>query len=55
MAKPQQPKPDRTLSTFIKKFKKEFKRKPTDTEKWSFYEGVVTAYDAILKIKNKKY
>ena len=55
MAKPKQPKPDKTISTFIRKFKKEFNRKPTNTEKWSFCDGIVTTYDSVLKIRNKKY
>ena len=55
MAKQLSLKSDKTLSTFIRKFKKEFNRKPTDREKWSLYDGVVTTYNSVLKIRNKKY
>lgn len=55
MAKQQSPNPSKTLVMFNKKFKKEFNRKPTHAERWSYYEGMIVAYNSFLKVRNKKH
>ena len=42
------------MKTFVSNFKKEFQRQPTDTEKWSYLEGNIMAYNSLIGKTNKK-